>query len=492
MARALPRHRSPVLVVQSALLSLFDPLVFVRVGLCVLLLLRQEDLLRGLIHLEHHSWGPGPEFGSISLARLQPSFTPPLVPGFDALLPFSDILCRLRLVLTCLLLLGVFRRFNAFLLAWLCFALFAADGFRYLHHLFILYVSVLFLALPHRAPTEFAHPDELTHSLKTPLSVLTLRAHVQVVYFAAGLAKCTTTWLSGSTLRALHEHAFATGPVMEAALNTFGTPTLAWGACVSELSIPLLLFSKRTRVAAVFVAFGLHAFIEATFLVNTFGATMLVLLGAFLPTREEQRGRGSSTRKGLALALLLACASPLGARLFSTKIGPYTMFTRLSFYKIEMEVDDIPYSRRSLAPHLGRDGARILLLANGRGIGETNLEVLQHSLPELAQFLCKLKPEATSTQVTFSSQRIEGEPSTRESHKATCNPEGATKGVQSSHLIQFPRSQSSCASRNAPTYRALGSKNPSLGGMAASLTRASSGLKSGALREKQSRIFGSF
>jgi hypothetical protein len=385
---------------------LLEPLVFVRIGLCLVLLFRQEDLLRGVIELEHHSWGPGPEFGSHSLARVYPSLSRPLLPGLDALLPYSDRLCRLRLVLTCLLLVGVLPRLNALLLFLVSFSLFFADGFRYLHHLLILYVSVLIFALPHQEDKALAPPDGDATPAALPLALLTLRRHVQVVYFAAAIAKGADTWLSGATLRALHENAFASGAVMEAAVGSVGYQGLAWGAFLGELAVPLMLPFKRTRLLAVVIAFFLHGFIHATILVSTFGITMLVLLGAFLPTVAEWRRR--SARRRILLAWTLALASPLTARALSTSVGSYTMFTRLAFYELRLEVDGSPYSRHQLAQHLGRDGARIVHLAGGRGIGEANLEILRRSLPSMGRLLCTLSPGAKQTSLRLITEPIFG------------------------------------------------------------------------------------
>jgi hypothetical protein len=208
---------------------------------------------------------------------------------------------------------------------------------------------------------------------------------------------------------------------MESAVQVLGYAPLSWGACLTELSIPVLLIFKRTRLYAAFLALGLHGFIHSTILVSTFGVTMLVLLGAFLPTPEEQKGRGGVTRGAVALAMGLAVTSPLAARLASTGVGSYTMFTKLSFYELEMRLDGQIFPRRRLAPHLGRDGARIVRLANGRGIGETNLEILGRALPELARFLCALEPETDRVQLKLTSRRIEGGTGSRQLATHNCS-----------------------------------------------------------------------
>jgi hypothetical protein len=399
-----------------SLSRLREPLTFVRVGLCLIFLARHEEFLRGVVELEHHGWGAGPEFGAQSLAQVLPAFVEPLVPRFDALLPYSDFLCRVRLALTFLLLVGVFPRQNAFLLASVSFALFAADGLRYLHHLLLLYVSVLFLALPQDVAL-----GEGTSPRPAPLALVTLRAHVQVVYLAAGLAKCAPAWLSGATLRALHENHFAGGPVFEAGVGILGYAGLAFGACLVELALPLLFGFRRTRLLGFLVALGLHAFIHQAILVSTFGVTMLVLVGAFLPTGQERQDFGRPPLRQMVLAGCLAAGVPLLAASLSTKVGSYSMFTRLAFYKVEMTVDGRPFSRRKLAPHLGRDGARVVISGNGRGIGETNIEILARQLPRLTSFLCAVNPGARRTQARLTTRRIEGGTSVEVVSVAACD-----------------------------------------------------------------------
>lgn len=392
-----------------------DPLTLIRVGLCLVMLLRHEDFLRGFIHFEHHEWGPGPEFGPQSLARASPSFAAPLVRGFDALLPWSGVLCRLRLALTVLLLVGLFPRLNAFLLALVSWSLFAADGFRYLHHLLILYVSILFLAFPQQEPAA----ADRTGILQLPCALRVLRAHVMVVYLAAGLAKLNAPWLSGRTIAALHEHGFIKGALFDAGVSATGVQGLAIGACATELLVPVLLFFRKTRLVGALLAVALHVAIHETMLVATFGGTMLVLLLSFLPCaaerdiRPNEGGAPAVERTRLALrpaliALAIASASPVGAWALCTTVGSYTMFTRLVRYELVVDVDGAPLAREALARHLGRDGARIVRLAHGQGIGETNVQVLRTALPELGAFVCRIRPQARRVRVHLTAQRIEG------------------------------------------------------------------------------------
>jgi hypothetical protein len=182
-------------------------------------------------------------------------------------------------------------------------------------------------------------------------------------------------------------------------------------------------------------------------LVATFGGTMLVLLLAFLPGAAErnlQLNEGSTSlvdRPQLALraalvafnqrraslrpaflAFAIASASPLGAWALSTGVGSYTMFTRLVRYELTIEADGVQLPREVLARHLGRDGARIVKLANGHGIGETNVHILREALPKMATFVCGIRPATRRVRVELAASRIEGGGIARDEVSAVCGP----------------------------------------------------------------------
>jgi len=395
-----------------------EPLTLVRVGLCLVFLVRHERFLPSAIDFEGHIWGPGSEYGSQTLARVLPQFVYPLIPGFDLVLPWSDALCRVRLLCCLLLLVGVLPRLNAAALALISFGLFAADGFRYLHHVLVLYVSLAHLAFPHVPRARRG----------VPFALLMLRCQVVVVYLAAGLAKCQSVWLSGATVSALVREGVARGPVMQGAVGLLGFQGLAVGAWAAELLAPLLLLWPRTRPWGALVALGLHAFIQATIEVSTFGATMVVLLGSFLPTRAEREDTTRSLRtpplRQLAGALALTAALPIAAQLAGTSVGAFSMFTRLVTYHLSITIDQRPVPRSELAAHLGRDGARIVRLANGRGVGEANVEILRRSLPKLARFLCVVRPQAEQVDLRLVTRRIEGGDPARFQAAQPCLREG--------------------------------------------------------------------
>lgn len=387
--------------------NLRDPLNLVRIGLCLVFLVRHERFLPAAIDFEGHIWGPGSEYGSQTLSRVSPSFVYPLLRGFDVVLPWSDALCRVRLASCLLLLLGILPRLSAALLALVSFSLFAADGFRYLHHVLVLYVSVAWLAFPQAS----------IERKEVPFALLLLRCQVVVVYFAAALAKTGSVWLSGVTTSALVREGIARGPVMQCAVELLGFQGLAVGAWLAELLAPVLLLFPKTRLWGALLAISLHVFIQATIEVSTFGATMLVLLISFLPTGSERnrptRRLRSRLQPRLWGAVALTAGLPIAAKWGETSIGAYSMFTRLVTYSLSVTIDRRPVPRSALAVHLGRDGARIVRLANGRGIGESNVEILRRSLPDMARFLCELRPQSKNVDLRLVTRRIEGQQARR-------------------------------------------------------------------------------
>lgn len=372
------------------------------------MLARHDDVFANIVNPGEQSWAGGQEFAAATLARVAPKFARALIPGLDQLLPWSDVLCMARLVLTCLLLVGVLPRVTAGLLATLSLAIFAADGFHYVHHLLILYLCLLCLVFDDGA----AHKKDLkSKSHRVPFVILLLRALGAVVYLAAGFAKCSTVWLSGRTMRALHAEGFVGGELFDISREFMGYQGLAWGACLSELAVPLLLARQKTRLFGGAMAVSLHLWIHCTMVVSTFGATMVVLLFAYLPQpadHPENIIEAQAERWRQAKALGLAFMVPVSAFLLHTGIGSFSMFTRLVHYELSLQVDGRPVPRGQVIQHLGRDGARVVALANGRGVGETNVEILTRSLPRLNQFLCDLSPNGRVARLQLTTWRIEG------------------------------------------------------------------------------------
>jgi hypothetical protein len=272
------------------------PYALLRVGLAAILLLRHADWLRKVIYFEHHRWVTGLDFMWSSAEA--PHLVSPLVPGLVLTETTTFWLVYMRTALAVLLLAGVRSRAAAVLLAVVSYSLFAADRYRYFHHLHLLYVSIAWLAL---APIDarWSLERRLRHAWRAvrptaaqgasvprtspvwPLQMI--RALVMSVYLASGLSKLHGAWLGGETLQGLHRVHVIGGATWNTLHEWLGYGVLAKLTCVTELALPALLAFRSTRGWAIGAAIGFHALISASMGVSTFGIQMVVLLLAFWP-----------------------------------------------------------------------------------------------------------------------------------------------------------------------------------------------------------------
>lgn len=255
-----------------------------RVGLALLLLVRQSDVLAPWLPLEHHRWVHGLDF-SWSTAE-EPHLVSPLVPGLALGATACTVLVYARTALACGLLVGVRSRWCAAGLALVSYWLMFSDRFQYLHHLHLLFLSIAWLSL---APLDarFSLEARLRGAAPLPSApawpLLLLRALVMSVYLAAGLAKLRQGWLSGETLQILEILGMLRGAAWQALRDTLGYATIAWAIAMAELALPLVLAWRVTRRAAVYCGWALHLGVSASMNVSSFGAEMAWLLLAFLP-----------------------------------------------------------------------------------------------------------------------------------------------------------------------------------------------------------------
>lgn len=256
-----------------------------RIGLAALVLARTTDVLRPLLDLAHHGWVRGLEYAPWAEAVEEPALHSPLVPGlFDARGALASALVVARTVLAVLLLVGVRPRASALLLGVVGYALMAADRYRYFHHLHLLYITCLLLALApsgERGSIERLVRRGADRVAKWPLQVL--RAQALVAYAASGGAKLAPAWLDGSVLARLEEAGLFAGPAWDLGVGWLGHPGMAVAIVAWELLLVPLLAWRRTRLPAIALGVALHLLIGAVTTVSTFGAVMLLYLAMFLP-----------------------------------------------------------------------------------------------------------------------------------------------------------------------------------------------------------------
>jgi hypothetical protein len=266
-----------------------------RIAVALLVLVRTTDWLRPVVSLYHQTWMRGLEYDPGVEAVALPALRSPLVAGLALGAGVSRALVLARTALAFLLLLGIRPQLTAGALALAGGALLAADRYRYLHHLHLLWLTVGWLAL---APSgerlsvaslwrrDGARPTELVP--RWPLQLL--RLQTVAVFAAAGAAKLDADWLSGKTLSELGQLGLIGGAVWHRALALLGARGLGIAICATELTIAgALLVPGRVRAAGVGLAVAFFAGISATMSVATFGAQMLTLVLLFLPWREVAR-----------------------------------------------------------------------------------------------------------------------------------------------------------------------------------------------------------
>jgi hypothetical protein len=101
--------------------------------------------------------------------------------------------------------------------------------------------------------------------------------------------------------------------------------------------------------------------------------------------------------------VVLAATPPFVARAFGTGLGAFSMFTRLERYHLELSVETPSGSERvavpSLAPHMSRDAAQVILPASSYGFGQEQIDELEAGLGDLGTLLCALRPDARAARL---------------------------------------------------------------------------------------------
>jgi hypothetical protein len=189
-----------------------------------------------------------------------------------------------RTVAAVLFTLGVRARGAGIVAALAGYAVYSQEPFAFIFTLHGLYLATVLLAAGDAPASLALRPAPSLGRAAQRSSVWLLRAFVLSIYAWSALAKLNEQWLSGDTLRALHEDHAATGRLSD---WLFATPAscrgAAWLAVFVEGSLPPLLAWRPTRPAALVLACGLHAAFEVTVHPDVFGWVMVTLLVAFWP-----------------------------------------------------------------------------------------------------------------------------------------------------------------------------------------------------------------
>lgn len=196
-------------------------------------------------------------------------------------------LCVVRTAAAVLFLLGVWTRAAGTVAAVAALVVLSQDAFGFKFTLYTLFVGTGLLALSGGGRGFALRPSPGA----LPGSRWLLTAFVASVYAWAGIAKLQPPWLSGETLRALHQaHYFASG-LADALFATLPRcRAAAWGVVVTELLLGPMLLVRRTRLAGLVLAVGMHAAYEWTAQPDVFGWVMVALLVAQSPVQSHHFG----------------------------------------------------------------------------------------------------------------------------------------------------------------------------------------------------------
>jgi hypothetical protein len=258
------------------------PLALFRVGLALLVLVRTTHWLRPWIALDHFMWTRGPEYSPALEAVREPHLFSPLLPLPDLATSSVELLVSARTGLALALLLGLWPRLSALGLFVIGYGLMALDRYRYFHHMHLLWLSCLWLALlptPRRGLLA-ALRSGAERVPRWPLQLL--RAQAIIVYVAAGVAKLQPTFLSGQALEATARAGLVGGPLWSAASQLLGTSVLAGLIAFGELSIAACLVYRPLRPLGIALGIALHVGLQESMVVSTFGAQMALYLMLFL------------------------------------------------------------------------------------------------------------------------------------------------------------------------------------------------------------------
>jgi hypothetical protein len=268
-----------------------------RIGLALILLVRQSDVLSPWVFLQHHLWVQGLDFWWS--VEASPPLVSPLIAAFELSENTNNGLVLARTLLAVLLLFGIQSQRCALLLAVTSYALMLADRHRYFHHLHLLYVSIAWLSLcplDCRFSLERAVRRWLRRGTQPPVRTAPiwplqlLRACLLSVYLGAGVSKLDPGWLRGDTLAVLGEAYIMRGAAWAFLRGWFEPPVLAWMTLATEWLLPVALVVPLTRRFGVAAGLAFHTVIGLSVMVSTFGVQMAILLLTFLPRRVHGSG----------------------------------------------------------------------------------------------------------------------------------------------------------------------------------------------------------
>jgi uncharacterized membrane protein YphA (DoxX/SURF4 family) len=252
-------------------------LAYARVALGTLFLLRTTPILKPL-GLEFTAetapllgW-PRPEWQGAALGLAWPAW-------------LLAAACIVRTLAALGFTLGIRTRACGIVAAAAGYLVLFRNPFGMIATLHLLYQGTFVLALTDAGSTLALRPTPARHVAS---SLLLVRCFLASIYFWAALVKLRPDWLDGRTLELFQADGAIRGPLAGFVLQSATSRSLvAWTIALTELSLPLLLLTPRTRRWSPFVAMGLHSVIELSARPDLLGWEMGALLLSLWPAPPE-------------------------------------------------------------------------------------------------------------------------------------------------------------------------------------------------------------
>lgn len=237
----------------------------------------------------------------------------------------------LLILLTVCITLGLLYRLSMVAFCLLFTYIELLDKSYYLnHYYFISLLSFLLIFLPlHRG---FSVDAWLRPTLRTAVvprwTVLAIRLQLASVYLFAGIAKLKADWLFEAMPLKIWLSANSGMPLIGFLFDTWWFPYLmSWSGAIYDLTIPFLLFHRRSRPLAYLAVLGFHLMTAKLFYIGMFPWMMIACtliffderdyrwlglntLDSISPTRPSRRRADRFLLLGLMLFFLIQIALP--------------------------------------------------------------------------------------------------------------------------------------------------------------------------------------
>jgi len=256
------------------------PLVIFRIGLGLMLFL-------STIRFWYNGW--------IESLYITPNYFFPFY-GFEFVVPLGAytyvlfLICGLAALFVAL---GFYYRLSIISLFLSFTYIELIDKTTYLnHYYFVSMICFLMIFLPaHVYFSVDAYRNSNLRANKIPQWCIdAVKLFVCLLYFYAGLAKINSDWLLHALPLKIWLPARNDMPVIGFLFNyTWIHFFFSWFGCLYDLSIPFLLWNKRTRFFAYFLVIAFHVLTSILFPIGMFPYIMIITALIFFPAELHQR-----------------------------------------------------------------------------------------------------------------------------------------------------------------------------------------------------------